>query len=245
MTNNTASANKSVISLDNNQIHIWRIDTNSPNIEIGDLYENVLSSDERERALRLRSENDKNRFIITRAELRNSLSKYLKVRPADIDFTYNQYGKPSIKSEHNPANIKFNVTHSNTLVLYAITQNREVGIDLEYVREVSNSERIVKRYFSEEDGKFYHSQSEGNKKLAFFKLWTRKEAYSKARGMGIGLPGKKFDLSLTPKFQNNSTENTNPEWSLVDIEINSDYMASLAAEGKDLEIYHFTVDTEI
>jgi len=190
MINNTASTNKSDSLLASNQIHIWKIGTSYPSVEIESLYKNILSSDERERADRFRSENDKKRFIISRGQLRKSLSSYLKVSPSDLAFSYNKYGKPSIRSEHNPEKIKFNVSHSKNLVVFAITQDREVGIDLEYIRKVNNADKIVRRYFGEEENQFYYSLPESKKKLAFFTLWTRKEAYSKARGMGIGIPGK-------------------------------------------------------
>lgn len=239
------SVNRSDIHLSNNQIHIWKIDTNQANVNLDTLYNNILSSNERERVDRLRSENDKKRFIISRGQLRKSLSSYLKVSPSNITFSYNKYGKPSIRSEHNLENIKFNVSHSKNLVVYAITQNREVGIDLEYIRGVSHADKIVRRYFGEEESEFYYSQPENEKELAFFTLWTRKEAYSKARGMGIGLPGKKFDLNLTGSIQSNSRKNIDSDWSLIDIEINSDYFAALAAEGKDLEICHYNIDTAI
>lgn len=243
MTKNTNPANILDGKLTNNKIHIWKVNTDYPSVEIESLYRNILSLNERERVDRLRSEDDKKRFIVSRGQLRKSLSHYLEVGPADIAFTYNKYGKPSINSEINGENIKFNASHSNKLVVYAITQNTEVGIDLEYIREVSKADKIVSRYFGEEENDFYYSQPDDKKDLAFFTLWTRKEAYSKARGMGIGLPGKKFDLNLVSPTHYKAIENREPEWSIIDIDIDSAYVAAIATERRDLEICHYDIDT--
>ena len=120
-----------------------------------------------------------------------TLGSYLGAEPSEITFDYNKYRKPDIKPKYNPRNIKFNVSHSANLAIYAISQNREIGVDLEYIREVRTADKIIKRFFTKQETDFYHSQPEGKKNLAFFTLWTRKEAYSKARGMGIGLSLKR------------------------------------------------------
>ncbi len=219
--------------LKNNQIHIWKIDVNNKALNLNHLYTNVLSVDEKRRAGRLRSEKDKKRFVISRGLLRENLGHYTGVNPSEIVFTYNNHGKPGIKPEHNRENIKFNVSHSRDLAVYAICANREIGVDLEYIREVSSADRIIKRFFTSEEKDYYNSLPRYKKKMAFFTLWTRKEAYSKARGMGIGLPLKEYDLNLLP----NSTETyARSKWSLIDIEVDKDYLAALATEGNNLEI---------
>ena len=213
------------------------------------LHLEILSQDEKKRADRLRSAKDKRRFTVSRAFLRKSLGHYLNTDPSEIKFTYNKYGKPDIDPEHHPQNIKFNISHSENLALYAITQNREIGIDVEYIRDVDKADKIVKRFFSEEEGEFYYSQPENKKNWAFFTLWTRKEAYSKARGMGIGLPRKEFDLKLAPSAGNNVIDtgatNIESKWSLIDIEIDAEYLAALAIEGSNIEICHCEFETAV
>ena len=244
MAEKTNLLNHSKKMLEQNQVHIWRVNIDNPTLNLDDLFSDVLSDDERKRVDRLKSEKDKRRFIVSRGLLRENLGNYIGTEPSDITFTYNKYGKPGLKPEHNLGNIKFNVSHSANLAIYAISQNREVGIDLEYIREVRTADKIIKRFFTQQETDFYYSQPENKKKLAFFTLWTRKEAYSKARGMGIGLPSKEFDLNLAPTTVT-STTNTKAEskWSLVDIEIDEDYLAALATEGKDIEICRFEFKT--
>ena len=236
--------NHSKKTLDQNQIHIWKVNIDNPTLDLDDLFSDVLSDDERKRVDRLRSEKDKKRFIVSRGLLRKNLGSYLGAEPSDITFTYNKYGKPDIKPEHNPGNIKFNVSHSANLAIYAISQNREIGIDLEYIREVRAADKIIGRFFTQQETDFYYSQSEDKRELAFFTLWTRKEAYSKARGMGIGLPSKEFDLNLVPTAEISTTDiKTESKWSLIDIEIDEDYLAALATEGNDIEICRFEFKT--
>jgi len=249
MTKNTISASLSNSRLTDNQIHIWKIDINYPKVDLEYLYKDILSNDEKVRVDRLRSEKDKIRFIVSRGLLRKSLSSYLNAPPSEIAFTYNKYGKPSVNSKYNLENIKFNVSHSKNLAVYAITKNREVGIDLEYIRKVNKADKIVGRFFTEEESEFYYSQPDDKKELAFFTLWTRKEAYSKARGMGIGLPAKEFDLKLIPTLETKTTDvetkNIESRWSLVDIEIDSEYLAALATEGSNIEICHYQFETSL
>lgn len=232
--------------LTSNQIHIWKIDINNPQIDLDKLPREILSQDERKRAARLRSAKDKRRFTVSRVFLRKSLSHYLDTAPSEIKFTYNKYGKPNIDPEHHPQNIRFNLSHSENLALYAITQNREIGIDVEYIRNVDKADKIMRRFFSKDECEFYYSQPKNKRNWAFFTLWTRKEAYSKARGMGIGLPTKEFDLQLVPpevgQINHIRTKNKESKWSLIDIEVDSDYMAALAAEGNDFEINHWKLD---
>ncbi len=222
--------------LENNQIHIWKVNVNNSELDINNLLSNVLSDDERKRAIRLRSDKDKRRFVVSRGLLRKNLGQYMDTNPAQIVFDYNSHGKPSIRTDDNNKNIKFNVSHSRELAIYAICLNKEIGVDVEYIRDVGTADKIIKRFFTEEEKSFYNSLSEHKKKLGFFTLWTRKEAYSKARGMGIGLPLKDFDINLV---QNEGNSINKSKWSLIDLDIDKDYLAALATEGNNMEICRF------
>jgi len=226
--------------LSENLVHIWKARIEDSALDIEKLHMEILSQDEKKRAVRLKSAKDKKRFIASRAFLRKSLSKYLDTSPSEIKFIYNKFGKPSLDPEYHPQNIRFNLSHSKNLALYAITKNREIGIDVEYIRCVDKADKIVGRFFSKDEGEFYYSQPKNKKNWAFFTLWTRKEAYSKARGMGIGLPTREFDLELSPHnlghTNNIRAKNKESKWSLIDIEIDSEYLAALATEGNDFKI---------
>jgi len=230
------------MELSHNQIHIWKLHLNNEEIDLHHLYEEVLSPDERSRVDRLRSEVDKKRSISSRGLLRKRLGAYLKIDPCEITFSYNKYGKPSLDPSSHNQDLKFNISHSRDIVLHAITQSREIGIDVEYLKVIDKADKIVGRFFSEEEKNFYNSQPEDKKKWAFFTLWTRKEAYSKAMGRGIGLPSKDFDLNLIPNYEDSKledpAESKKSKWTLYNLEIHEEYLAALATEGNEIEIKH-------
>jgi len=234
------------MELSHDQIHIWKLDLNVDKVNLNYLYDNVLSSDERKRADKLKSKDDQKRAIYSRGLLRKKLGTYLEVDPADISFSYNEYGKPSLNPKFHFEDLRFNVSHSKDIVVYAITRNRDIGIDVEYLKNVNRAGKIVERFFSKEEIDFYISQPEHKRKWAFFALWTRKEAYSKAMGRGIGLPSKDFELNLIPdNDQNLSDSSKKSKWMLYNVEIESEYLAALATESNDIDIKYFNLDTSI
>ena len=227
------------MKLSRNQIHIWKANLKRHSSDLDYLYHKVLSPDERDRADALRSEGDQKRSIISRGLLRKKLGSYLESDPAHLSFSYNKYGKPYLDANSHKGDLKFNVSHSKDMVVYAVTLNREIGIDVEYLKEVNKADKIVDRFFSEAEMKFYNSQSEDRKKWAFFTLWTRKEAYSKAMGRGIGLPATDFDLDLTLDCdQHKPVSWGKSKWTLYSIEIDTGYLAALATEGDNVDICH-------
>ena len=225
-------------ALEHNQIHILKVNINKSELDLSSIFSKVLSEDEKQRATRLRSEKDRKRFVVSRGLLRENLGRYMDTNPADISFKYNRHGKPAINDDLNSANIKFNVSHSRDLAIYAVCLNKEIGVDVEYIRDVGSADKIIERFFTEDEKRYYYSLPEDSKRHAFFTLWTRKEAYSKARGMGIGLPLKDFDLNLVPNNQNRENKS---KWSLIDFDIDKDYLAALATEGTNMEICHYEI----
>ncbi len=230
--------------LGESEVHLWTVNTNDPGIEIDMLYENILSGDEKKRADRLRFPEERGKFIISRGVLRSILSKYLKSEPRDIIFEYNKYGKPSLPAAINPGNIKFNLSHSRNVVLYAITRNNEVGVDVEYLRDVKRAGKIIERFFSSAEMDFYRAQPDDMKTHAFFRLWTGKEAYTKARGTGFSLPLKEHYISLIPADTDRSHDEEfgvrdHERFSLYEIKTDNHYIAALAIQGRGHEIRYF------
>ena len=115
--------------------------------------------------------------------------------------------------------------------------NRDVGVDIEYLRDVKRADKIIERFFFPDEREFYRSRHADMKKLAFFQLWTRKEACTKAIGTGIPFQREDYALSLAPgnspySDRRNPVTGDKRKWSLYDIEINENYKAALAVEGK-------------
>jgi 4'-phosphopantetheinyl transferase len=135
----------------------------------------LLSTDERVRAARFRLARDRRRFIVARATLRRLLAARLSSRPESIELAYGPHGKPRLRA----GELRFNVSHSEDLALYAFSRRREVGVDIEAVREVPEADRIAPDWFSPAD----------YRRFGFLGCWTRREALAKGLGRGVGDPG--------------------------------------------------------
>lgn len=220
------------------QVHVWNLSLKDTPSETEELYQSLLSEDELERAQKLRFKEDRHRFITARGNLRLLLSKYLNKKPRQLWIRYGRHGKPYLSEESNPKRINFNLSHSQDTVLYAFTKSREVGIDIEHQRPVSRSDKIIERFFSEEEIAYYNSAEMESKHERFFKLWCAREAYSKAIGSGVYLPRDKIDISFVSgkSIQKSLGDNIIPEVSIYELEAERGYTAYLAVSGKEPEI---------
>lgn len=158
----------------------------------------VLSADERERAARFHFLKDREHFIAARGLLRLLLSRYLDLPPQQLSFSYSPYGKPALAGERDCTSLRFNVSHSHGVALYAFTLEREVGVDVEYIRQDVVGESIAEHFFSAQEVTSLRALPAGVQPQAFFNCWTRKEAFIKARGEGLSFPLDQFDVSLVP-----------------------------------------------
>ncbi len=156
----------------------------------------LLSPDELARAARFRFEKHRNRFIACRSALREILGEYLDTDPRAIEFAYNPHGKPAVTGVH--FGVHFNVSHSGELAVIAVSRTRELGVDVERIDPRFAGEQIPERFFSAAEIAALRSLPEHLQIEAFFLCWTRKEAYVKARGVGLSLELSSFDVTLAP-----------------------------------------------
>jgi 4'-phosphopantetheinyl transferase len=156
----------------------------------------LLSRDENQRALRLRFEKDRKRFIVCRAVLREILGTYTETEPAELVFNYGPQGKPYLKIP-NERPLHFNVAHSLGWAIYALGFG-EVGVDLELMRPVPEMQALVDQCFSAGEVSAFYSIPSALRLRAFSNCWTRKEAYVKACGDGLSIPLDEFDVSVDP-----------------------------------------------
>ncbi len=181
------------LELDN--VHIWWVRIRRDIIERDML--DVLSRDEKQRALKFRFDNDRQTFVCARYALRALLGSYLTISAGDLQFNYSEHGKPTIDS----GSIHFNVSHSGDRAVVAITRVGPIGADIEFVKpaETFPDEEVLQvgRHFFSEDEYRRLSQIELSKRrLAFFQCWTRKEAFIKAEGSGLTFPLDQFEVSF-------------------------------------------------
>lgn len=157
-----------------------------------------LSGAERLRASRFVFERDRRRFIVGRAQLRHLLASRLGVRPDAVEFVYGPQGKPGLGGRFADVDLRFNLSHSEDVAVYAFTRGLEIGIDVEYVRELRDADDIAARFFSRRENEVYRALDPDGRPSGFFNCWTRKEAFIKALGEGLSHPLDRFDVSLAP-----------------------------------------------
>jgi 4'-phosphopantetheinyl transferase len=166
------------------QIHLWRSGLNFHKDRLSELNRS-LSDEEHRRSERFRFRRDRHAFIAARGILRKILSLYCDASPEHLEFDYAARGKPSLTGLHRNDDIRFNVSHSRGLALYAIVRARHVGVDVEYVRAITSMDHIAARLFLPEDCAWLTSLPRGSRQTAFYVCWTRREAYLKAKGSSI------------------------------------------------------------
>lgn len=228
---------------DSRRVDVWRVflDLKPDSVQ---RMESTLSADESQRASRFHFDKDRRRYIVAHASLREVLARYLRCKPHDLKFSANEYGKPFLP-EHN---VEFNLSHSGDYALIAVARGRKVGVDIELIREDIELENLAARYFSpREVSELMTLPSEGRTR-GFFHCWTRKEAYIKARGLGLSLPLDSFDVSLGEPAALRATRPNADDaarWSLRSLEVESNYAAALAVEGDELEVRCWDCDDDI
>lgn len=185
------------MALHHNDVHLWRISLEQPTSVLRDLID-TLSEDEIQRAQRFCFKRDRDRWIAARGFLRILLGLYLKVEPEQIHFTQTSHGKLSIENPVHGRELHFNLSHSNTLALYAFTYQRQVGVDVEYMRSEVDYAELTHQYFSPAEYQAFSMLPKAQRLRAFYRGWTSKEAYLKARGLGLSLGLDQFDVALRP-----------------------------------------------
>lgn len=215
-------------------VHVWRADLEELGASRLRRLEQHLSADEQVRATRFHFARDRERFVAARGLLREILALYLGMPARRLSFGYGANGKPFL-AEHGA--LRFNVSHSLDTVLVAVAHEREVGVDIEYLREGVTIEIAGTVLSAPEKLALSRLDSEA-KRMAFLQFWTRKEAYVKADGRGVSLPLKHIDVSVPTDHVAVLDEASGrwricTNWTLRTLTAGPDHAAALAAEGQD------------
>lgn len=201
-----------------------------------DRLEVLLSQNELERADRLIDSQIRNRFVAGRGLLRKTLAKYLNHSPATLSLAANQYGKPFLSDEHLHHGISFNLSHSGELAIMAIGRHCQLGIDLEQLRDDLPFRDMARQFFSLREQSELFSLPTELQPAAFFRCWTRKEAYLKGCGSGFSKPSNLCDVSLLldqpPALREDLNKSAPSEWILTDLNVPAGFCASLAILGQ-------------
>jgi 4'-phosphopantetheinyl transferase len=212
-------------------------------------FERILSSSELERARRFRLDQHRNRFITGRALMRTLLSQYLQTEPVKLEFLYNPYGKPFLSWASGGSALNFNLAHSENLALLAINRVGTIGVDVERIRPLNDLDQLSASFFSARESTVFHRLPLEQKQVAFFNLWTRKEAWLKATGEGIGHRLNRVEATFLPddpaRFLSlPGNPQTTGSWLLHDLEPPPGFAAALAAPSQAMPLRCFCWNEE-
>jgi len=226
--------------LSNDEVHVWIAHLDLPAASLQKL-QDTLSAGEKDRAERFRFPRDRQCYVAAHGLLRTILGRYVDVEPRQLRFCRGDHGKPFLAPVPGSDAVRFNVSDSGDLALFAVTREREVGVDLERVRPLTEVHEIARAFFSDKEYAVFCTLSADQKQEAFFACWTRKEAYLKARGVGLFLPFDQFDVSLLPGepaalLGTRGDPREASRWSLRELRPGPGYAAALAAAGHGWEL---------
>ena len=219
-----------------NSIQLWplSLDALAPDLH---RFDSILSADERARADRFHFRRDSDRFVVCRGALRIILGRSLGIEPETVQFQYGPNGKPGLAHD---TTLLFNVSRSHEAAVFADVRGAVIGVDIERIRPDVEYETMAGRFFSGREAAALRALPESQRVNAFFKCWTRKEAYLKARGDGLSFPLDGFDVSVGGEaalLENRVDPDEVGRWSLRDVSDEAGgYAGALAVEGDDWEV---------
>ena len=229
-----------IFHFEKDEVHIWRLEPEP----VSDLsrYSALLSQDEQERAARFRFAHLTRNFIGDHGRMRVLLGAYTGLAPESLVYAVNEFGKPEL-ANHGVC-LYFNLSHTEGLSLLAICLDTPVGVDVEAVRAMDDWRDVAQSHFSQREIDALQLVAESDQQNAFFRCWTRKEAFLKAHGLGLSMALDSFTVSLDRESKPALLECTwNPEetrrWSLVSLDVAGKFVGALAIQGKHRKIRYF------
>jgi 4'-phosphopantetheinyl transferase len=204
----------------------------------------TLSPKEQTRAGKFAFEKLQRRFVFRRATLRKLLGHYLGMAPEQVGIELEAFGKPALAKNHRQSGIQFNLSTSEDFAIIGITQERALGVDIEYHKRHADYAKIAQRFFSPAEVTAFQELPEEQRLIGFYNCWTRKEAFIKAVGQGLSYPLTDFDVTLKPgeppevlRIEGGDVAN----WKLAAFTPAEDFTAAVAATGGDwtLEVIEY------
>jgi len=194
--NNKNEAPTSKLKLIEDEIHLWSIDPTQITSEaLLKQYKDLLTEDELIKQQRYRFDKDKHSALITRAFVRDLLSYYADVDPCDWRFSKGEKDKPEIINP--PIPLRFNISHTDKLIICAVMLNDDIGCDVENTKRNTDPLLIAERFFSSSEVTELFALPDNKQRSRFFDYWTLKESYIKAWGLGLSIPLSDFSFHIS------------------------------------------------
>jgi 4'-phosphopantetheinyl transferase len=185
-------------SLRPEEVHLWLVEperVSEPRLL--DTYRDLLDGEERQRLARFRFERHRLQFLVSHVLVRVTLSRYASVAPEAWSFVTNAYGRPEV-AEGLPR-LRFNLSHTDGMAVCAVTPEADVGVDVEDGERSGQTVELAETVFAPSEVTALKALPVEHQRERFFTYWTLKEAYIKARGMGLSLPLAQFAFQLEPE----------------------------------------------
>lgn len=201
----------------------------------------LLSEDERLRGERFLRAADRRRHVFGRAGLRLVLAGYLDMPARTVRFSYNAWGKPGLTPADGES-LHFNLSHSAGEAVLAVSRDAEMGVDIEEVRPIE--EDVARHFFSAAEYADLVALPVRDREHAFYRCWTRKEAFVKAHGAGLSVPLDSFDVSIHEiagqdlMLRLDPTIGSLSDWGLVNLDVRHGFCGALAVHstGRDVKV---------
>jgi len=241
LLNNWQNSTNQTFSSLQNKVHVWKVHLDLQEEYLSRL-KSFLSEDEEKRAARFYFEKDRRHYIAARGQLKILLGKYLDINPEELNFEYNDHGKPF----YQETGVQFNVSHSNKMGLIAFDPDHPIGVDIEWKRPDFAGLKTAQRFFSSGEIEELESLPEDQIHDAFFNGWTRKEAYIKALGKGLAIPLSKFQVTLSPGEPSKLVSSKHDpgqaaKWILYSLKVPDGYAGAVMVSSNrtQVELYEF------
>lgn len=213
--------------LEADRIHVWRISLEATPTA-ATAYRACLTAEEQTRADRFRFEHHRQRFIQSRGSLRYILGQYVSQPAASLRFAYEEYGKPFLADFPE---VSFNLSHSESLALCAVSRRRRLGVDLEVLREFKHFSGLRQRCLSVRESHDLDQLPPAQVQPTFLQYWTCKEAYLKATGRGLSESLQALEVQLTPQPRFLQVSEAG-DWHLRRVDPAPGFVAALVSEGE-------------
>jgi len=206
MKTNVLAEKRSVLDLCINEIHLW-IAQPQYNHEKSLLsrYKSLLTEEDAQKHKCYRFEKHSHNYLITRVFIRDVLSHYSDTPPCLWQFKTGSHGKPEVVNSQIP--LQFNLSHTDDLIICAVTLNDEIGCDVEKTDRNCEYLGIAEHFFAKNEFEELLNKTGSEQRSRFFEYWTLKESYIKACGQGLAIPLKDFNFEIGPSKRQQYNDN--------------------------------------
>lgn len=223
-------------SLECVKVHVWR--QSLANAKRSSL--TCLSLRETKIMMRLKSYEDKKRYVQVRAFLKTVLGHYTHLPPEQIDFVPGPNKKPELRSNHSVAPVYFSLSYRNNVALLAVGNTHCIGVDVEEVKPINNFDHFVKDYFSPAEQKQIFSSGKFTHRLStLFTFWSMKEALVKSLAVGFSHSLKNYDVQPFLEKPAGQLNNQSEVWNIARVPVHEDYKAALAVRSEKISTEYF------